>query len=214
MKEVELNHKHSWTLKVSVPFLRVIAYSLCFLFAAPIRVWSNRNVKKQGSLLIISNHLSNIDPIIVQFASPRLIHFLSRKELFDMGLLGKIVKWFGSIPIKQSAPDKGALKKAIELLKLGECVGIFPEGQLSPDGKLIELFSGTALIIKMAQTPCLCVGIQNTHKMMPNPKVTPQWAFSTIKAKWGEVKNFAPDESPEAIMAWIDSELRRLSEQD
>lgn len=130
-----------------------------------------------------------------------------------MGLLGKFVTWWRGIPIKQSSADKGAIKKAIEVLKSGAVVGIFPEGQLSPDGKLIELFEGTALIIRMAQCPCMCVGLQGSNKLMPHPSVIPRWSFRRIEARWGQPRSFSKDSTTEEIMSWIESELLTLSDQ-
>ena len=130
-----------------------------------------------------------------------------------MGLLGNFLRWWRTVPIKQSSADRGAIKKAIELLKAGEAVGIFPEGQLSPDGKLLDLFAGTALIVRLAETPCVCVGLRGTNKVMPHPSVIPRWAFTTVRAHWGEVRTFTKDTEQEEIMDWIESELRRLSGQ-
>lgn len=206
--------RHSGALRALYPFLKGFACFLFLFFAAPIRSINRRSVPKDGAVLVIANHISNTDPVVVQYACPRFLHFLARKELFDMGLLGRFIKWWRAIPIKQSSADKGAIKRSIELLKSGEAVAIFPEGQLSPDGKLLELFAGTALIIRKAESPCICLGITGSNKMMPHPKETPTWAFTTIKANWGDARKFDPETPDEEIMAWIEAELRRLTGQD
>lgn len=208
-----IEDKHSPGAKFVFPILRGIAWLLFGFFGAPIRILNRACMPRTGSLLVISNHISNSDPVVVQYASPRLLHFLARRELFEMGLLGKFVRWWRAIPIKQSSADKGAIKTAVERLKAGEAVVIFPEGQLSPDGTLIELFSGTALIIRLAQTSCICVGLTGTNKFMPCPRTVPTWSFKAIEANWGEVKQFSKANTEEEIMGWIESELLRLTGQ-
>lgn len=204
---------HPLSLKVCFPFLKAIAWILFGFFGAPIRSKNRSHVKLTGPLLVISNHQSNCDPVVVQYSSPRLIHFLARKELLEMPFVRHFTRWFRAVPIKQSSPDLGALKKAIALLKEGKAVGIFPEGQLSPDGNLLELFEGTALIVRKSGAPCICLGLQGTNKFMPSPRATPGWSFRAIRANWGETKSFEPSATDAEIMAWIESELRRLSHQ-
>jgi 1-acyl-sn-glycerol-3-phosphate acyltransferase len=182
-------------------------------FAAPIRVLGRRNVPQSGSLLILANHLSNTDPVLVQYSSPRLIHFMARRELFQMGALGRFVAWFKAFPVKQSSADKGAIRTAVELLKAGRTVCVFPEGQLSPDGNLIPLLPGAALVVRMSGAPCVCVGIRGSNRVMPDPSVVPRWAFSRVTLTWGQPRAFPHDASAEEILGWIDGELRQLSGQ-
>lgn len=204
---------HSKGAEAVFPFLRGIAYLLFGFFFSPIKIHNSSRVPKDGAVLVIANHLSNSDPVVVQYSCPRLVHFLARRELFEMGLLGKFVRWWRAIPIKQSSADKGAIKAAVELLKAGQPVGIFPEGQLSIDGKLLELFEGTALIVRMSGAPCICLGLKGTNKFMPAPRVFPRWGFCRIEAKWGEVRSFGRDTEAGEIMSWIESELKSLSGQ-
>lgn len=205
---------HPASVRVCLPVLKTLVWLLFSFFFAPIRVRGLRNVPRSGPLLIISNHISNTDPVVVHFASPRLVHFLARRDLTEMGLVGKFVRWFRIIPIKQSSADKGAIRSAVETLKDGRCVCIFPEGQLSPDGKLIEMLPGTALIVRMAGVPCICVGLQGSNRMMPHPSVVPRWAFAWVTAHWGQPRTFSSDASVEEIMGWAESELLALSGQE
>lgn len=196
-----------------LPALKALAHGLFLFFAAPVRTLGRRNVPRSGTVLVVSNHMSNCDPLVVQLACPRHIHFLARKEIFSMGLLGKFMAWFRAVPIRQNSADKGAIKSAVSLLRRGGAVGIFPEGQLSPDGELLPLFEGTALIVRMAECPVICVGLRKTNKFMPSPRVVPTWAFQRITARWGQPRAFSKADDPEQIMLWIESELRSLTGQ-
>jgi len=204
---------HSLGLRLAFPWLRGLAWLLFAFFAAPIRVRGAKNVPRSGPLLVFSNHISNCDPVLVQFASPRLLHFMARRELFSMGFMGKLIRWFKAFPVTQSSADKGAIKRALDLVRKGHAVGVFPEGQLSPNGKLIEILPGATLLVRKTNAPCICVGIKGADKMMPYPTATPRWAFTRVTAVWGEPHTFAPDAEPEEVLAWIASELRRLSGQ-
>ncbi len=204
---------HPASLRFFFPVLKGIAGLLFCLLTAPIRPRERKNVPRTGALLVFSNHLSNTDPIVVQYSCPRLINFMARKELFEMRFLGPFIKWFRAFPVKQSSADKGAIRTALEHLKAGHAVGVFPEGQLSPDGKLIELLPGSALLVRMSGAPCICVGIQDSNKLMPDPQVVPKPSFTSIKATWGTVMNFDRSTTQEEIMDWIRSELLRLSGQ-
>ncbi|MFX8652918.1 hypothetical protein ABTM19_19545, partial [Acinetobacter baumannii] len=70
---------------------------------------------------------------------------------------------------------------------------------------------GVTMIIRRAKVPCVCLGIQNTRRIMPDPEVTPRWAGCWLRAQWGEVRTFADDASAEEILAWVKSELTRLT---
>jgi 1-acyl-sn-glycerol-3-phosphate acyltransferase len=196
---------------LAIPFMRLLATALFWGLAAPIWMRGWWRVPRRGPLLVIANHQSNTDPVVVQYACRRHIRFLTRRDLFTPGPLGKFLRWFGAVPIQQGAPDKTALKTAIELIRQGEAVGIFPEGRLSPDGDLLPMLPGVALIVKRTGVRCICVGLKGTRKVMPYPETKPRLAFSWIIARWGEPRVFRPDASQEEILGWIESELKRLT---
>ncbi|MCU0315382.1 MAG: 1-acyl-sn-glycerol-3-phosphate acyltransferase [Fimbriimonadaceae bacterium] len=204
---------HSIFLRIFLPLIRIFARLIFLLFGATLWVKGRRNIPKKGALLVIANHLSNTDPVALQLACPPLVHFLARRELWEMKGVGPIVRAWRAIPISQSTADRAALKSAIESLKRDKIVAIFPEGQLSPDGKLLPLLPGVALIIRMSGAPCICAGIKGTDGVMPHPEMTPRWSGRPITVEWGEVRKFEPHAKPEEILAWIESELRRLSHQ-
>ncbi|QYK52213.1 MAG: 1-acyl-sn-glycerol-3-phosphate acyltransferase [Fimbriimonadaceae bacterium] len=205
--------RHSTTLRILYPGLKAVFWGLFALFLAPMRKRNSKNVPKTGPLLILANHISNTDPILVQYSCPRMIHFMARRELFDWKVLGPFLKWWRAFPVTQSAADTQAIRRAIELLEEGNAVCIFPEGQLSPDGKLIELLPGAHLIIRRTGVHCICVGLQGTNKLMPHPKLTPQIAASWLTATWGKPKYFDKSTSREDFVKWIESELLTLSGQ-
>ena len=109
-----------------LPIARVFTAVLLFLLG-PVRVRGAYRVPREGGVLILSNHLSDIDPAVVQHACPRAPHYMAKSDLFEVPVLRTLLKVFGSFPVKRGEPDRKALKHAADLLKAGEAVVIFPE---------------------------------------------------------------------------------------
>lgn len=206
--------EHTVGLRMLYPLLRTLFWLIFACFGAFMRRIGTKNVPKKGALLVFANHMSNTDPVLVQVASPRLLNFMARRELFDWPVLGPFLKWFRAFPVSQESSDKEALRTGIDLLERGHAVMMFPEGKLSPDGNLIEIRPGATLLLRRTGVPCICVGLKNTNRLMPHPLMKPKWAgFVWLTARWGTVRQFGPDATSEEMLAWIESELRRLSDQ-
>lgn len=196
--------------KVLYPLLRGVAGAL-FLVLGPLKVRGAYRVPREGGVLVLANHLSDIDPVVVQYACPRLLHFMAKSELFEMPFVGRVIRFFGAFAVKRGEPDRQALKYAADLLKIGEAVGIFPEGQLSETGELQELKAGVALIARIAETPVICCGLTHTERMMPYGKVIPRPAWRTVEAIWGEPRTFPKGTPPEEFLGWVRGQLLELT---
>lgn len=183
---------------------------LLMMLLGPLKRVGRYRVPKSGGLLVLSNHQADVDPIVVQLACPRHVYFMAKSELFDMKIVGSILKLFRAFPVKRGEPDKGAIRRAVNLLKDGEVVCVFPEGELSETGELLPMKPGVALIIRMADVPVICLGIDGTRRVLPYGKLVPRPAFHTITATWGEAKKFEKTDEPEKILAWVDGQLRTL----
>lgn len=189
--------------------LKVVFAPLMFLYG-PCVVSGRENLPKEGGVIIIINHLSDSDPMIVQNASSRGIHFMSKSELFEVPILKLWMRFWGAFPVKRGAPDRASLRLAAELAKDGRAVGIFPEGKLSENGKLQEIREGAALIVRLAKVPVICLGIRHTDRIIPYGSLIPRPAFRKVTAHWGVAKLFDNSATNEEIAAWMESELRRL----
>lgn len=194
------------------PYLRIlkIVFGPILFLYGPFVHRNQKAVPLNGGLIVIANHLSDSDPLIVQGACPRGIHFMSKSELFSIPILKNWLKFWGAFPVKRGAPDRASLRLASDLAKDERVVGIFPEGKLSEDGKLQEIREGAALIIRMSGVPVICCGLKNTDRLIPYGKLIPRPAFRTVSATWGEPRTFGKDSSNEEIVEWIEAELRRL----
>ncbi len=207
-----MNH-HSPLIKIAYPFIRAWFWLLFLFFFAPMRRRSQKLVPQSGPLLILANHISNTDPVLVQYSCPRLIHFMARRDLFNWTFIGSLLRHWRAFPVTQSAADTEAIRRAIDLIGEGHAVCIFPEGQLSPDGNLIDILPGAHLIVRRTEVTCICVGLQGTNRLMPHPRVTPKFAFTWLTATWGTPRKFTKADSREEFLSWVESELRTLSNQ-
>ncbi len=203
---IELEFQKPWVTRLLLPICRLFGF-LIFLILGPIRATGKYRVPKSGGLLILANHLADIDPVVMQFVCPREIYFMAKSELFEMKFLGKAIRWFCAFPVKRGEPDRDAIKKAVSYLQAGKTVCVFPEGELSETGVLQELKAGVALIARMADCQVLCCRLKNTNVVMPYGSVIPRPSFRMIRADWGECRKFEKHVSPEEFLTWVKSEL-------
>ena len=194
-----------------LPLGRAVVKAL-MLVLGPARLRGNYRIPKEGGVLVLANHISDLDPILVQSGCPRPLHFMAKSELFDIPVIGRLQRAFGSFPVNRGAPDRAALKMSASLVREGEAVGIFPEGQISEDGNLQEIKGGVALIIRMSPgIPVICCGLKGSDRIIPYGKTIPRPAFRTVDILWGEPRSFDKSSTTEEIVTWIESQLRELT---
>lgn len=177
----------------------------------PVRICGRKNVPKTGGLLILANHISDADPPVMGIAIPRPARFMAKSELFKVPILGKIIAALRAFPVNRGAPDRAALRSAITFLQQGECVVMFPEGEVSETGEPLPLLPGAALVIKSAGVPALCAFIKGTRRIVPYGAVVPRPAFGGVSVTFGTPRSFDKTDEHKEIMKWVAQEFARLS---
>lgn len=131
------------------------------------RVEGVENVPDEGGAVIASNHLSHLDPPVVGSAMPRRTYYFAKSELFSSPVFGFIIRKCYAFPANRGAADTRALKNAIELLKAGELLTMFPEGTRSLTGELGEFDLGAALAASRAGVPIVPCSLTGTNVVLP-----------------------------------------------
>lgn len=139
-----------------------------------------RNVPGKGPVIIASNHLSFSDSIFMPLVVPRKVTFLAKSEYFTSpgakGLLKKVTfKALGQVPVDRSGGrrSEAAMITGLQVLAQGKCLGIYPEGTRSPDGRLYKGRTGIARLAIESGAPVIPVAMSNTDKIQPTGKLIP-----------------------------------------
>jgi 1-acyl-sn-glycerol-3-phosphate acyltransferase len=135
------------------------------LFFHRIRIEGRENVP-DGGCLIVSNHVSFMDPTTVGWAVAREIYYLGRKSLFKPPFWSWFLPICNVLPIDRDGHDIGGLRRIIKMLKGGHGVLLFPEGTRSEDGTLQAAEPGAGLIALKAGVPVLPVRVFGTYESL------------------------------------------------
>lgn len=159
-----------------------------------------RNVPVNGPLIIASNHLSFSDSIFMPLVVPRKVTFLAKSEYFTSpgpkGLLKKLTFIaLGQVPVDRSGGrrSEAALITGLKVLAEGKCLGIYPEGTRSPDGKLYKGRTGIARLAIESGAQVVPVAMFNTEKIQPTGTVVPK--VMRVEMVFGEPMTFSGDSS-------------------
>ena len=157
-----------------------------------------RHVPASGPLIIASNHLSFSDSIFMPLVVPRKVTFLAKSEYFTSpgpkGLLKKLTFIaLGQVPVDRSGGrrSEAALITGLKVLAEGKCLGIYPEGTRSPDGRLYKGRTGIARLAIESGAPIIPVAMFNTEKIQPTGTVVPK--VMRVKMIFGEPMYFEGD---------------------
>ncbi len=151
----------------------LIVYWLVWLYArliCRVVVTGRQHIPEQGPLLVVSNHLSSVDPPLVVSLFParlRLIGMAAMKHRRDL-FIGWLMDRAGVVWVRRGEADRRALRQALEILKSGRLFGIAPEGTRSRTGALIEGRPGAAFLAIKAGVPILPVAVAGTERVFPS----------------------------------------------
>ncbi len=152
-------------------FSRVVCNAFVRI-AFHFRVDGVENLPESGGFILCSNHRSYLDPVFLGVKVKRELSFMAKEELFRVKVLGPIIKKLGAFPIARGKGDTGAVEFAIDTVKAGKVLTLFPEGTRSKNGELLKLKSGVIIIAAQSQGVVVPSAIIFEGKLRFRRKVT------------------------------------------
>ncbi len=177
-------------------------------------------ILREGAAILASNHVSYLDPLALAWLADlqgRRVRFLAKAELFDKFALGSALRSVHQIPVQRGSRDAAdSLVAAVDALRRGECVTVFPEGTISLDLEPMVAKSGTARLAKASGVPVTPIGLWGVHRIMFKGR-KPHWRWGVAQtAVIGEPVSVGPDdnikEATDRIMGAICGCVQRARE--
>jgi 1-acyl-sn-glycerol-3-phosphate acyltransferase len=138
---------------------------------------------RTGPVLVLANHQSFFDPIMLGLASPRPLVYLARKTLFKPPWFAWLISSLNAVPVDQEGVAKEGFKAILKHLQAGEAVVVFPEGTRTETGALSPLKPGVQLLIKRLRMPIVPMGIAGAFEALAwwekVPRLSPLFGEAT-----------------------------------
>lgn len=141
-----------------------IPWALAYL---RLRWVGSEHIPREGPALLVSNHLSNLDPFMLAAGCPRNLTFLAKKELFRNALVRFLITRWGAVPIEREQADVEAARIALRLLREGHILVIFPEATRSRTGRLGPFKVGAAHVALKLRVPIVPAAVTGTDRVLP-----------------------------------------------
>lgn len=171
MSSAEKKPNYEWMPSRSWYIVLRAFFALVFHTIWPLRVGGRENVPRTGAAIIVCNHLSLVDPFVVGYAADRIVNFMGKEELFRTPVLGFLIRKVGAFPVDRSRRDPAAMRTALQVLKSGELLGMFPEGTRSTTGEMLEFRAGAARLAARTEVKLIPAAVRNTDRAMPPGKL-------------------------------------------
>lgn len=139
-----------------------------------------RNIPRDGGVLIIPNHQTYADPPLVSIPVRRPVHYMAWSRLFDIPVFNRLIRLLRAFPVDIDARDSRAAREALRLLKAGEALMIFPEGERTRDGRVQRFKPGAFRLAVSLDVPVLPVTIVGGDRAWPPGRIVPRPRRITI----------------------------------
>ncbi|MFD0694857.1 lysophospholipid acyltransferase family protein [Paenibacillus sp. GCM10027628] len=142
-------------------------FRVIFTLFFRLRAIGMENVPAHGAVVLCGNHTSLLDPPLLGTPLTRKVHFMAKAELFDVPVLGTVISKVGAFPVKRGGVSKESIRLAIQLLRDGNMMGVFPEGSRSNAGGMGKKGAASlALKAGAAVVPVAIIGNYSLFRRM------------------------------------------------
>lgn len=170
-----------------------------------IEIKGRQSFPKNEPFILASNHISNLDPVVVGVGCPSKLAYLAKEELFKNKLFGFYLKALGCIPLKRGQSDVGVLRKAINILKEKPLV-IFPQGGRAESYDTFK--SGVGFLQKKTGVPVIAAKVYGTDQILP--KGAKFFKKGKAKVIFAKVQHINKEDSVEDIAAKVMEKIKSL----
>jgi 1-acyl-sn-glycerol-3-phosphate acyltransferase len=169
-------------------------YTFCRWLAVPLfggiyrcRAQGAHNLPREGGVMVITNHKSNIDPVVVGMICDRPLRYMAKKELFGNAALRKLIVTLGAFPIDRGAGDRAALTMSLEILAAGGVLLMFPEGHRRPDSEIHAFLPGVGMLALRSGAPVVPLAMDGTQRMLAGGRP----GLPALRARMGPPLDFS-----------------------
>jgi 1-acyl-sn-glycerol-3-phosphate acyltransferase len=164
-------------------------------------------IPARGGALLVSNHQSNLDPVLLAVHSRRPVSFFAKIELFEVPVFGSLIRALNAFPVRRGEGDIAAVKEAIRRLQEGRVLTMFPEGTRTRTGEIGPIQPGIATIIRRGRVPVIPAVIEGAQFAWPRRRRLP--TTHPIRILYGPPMKLH-DYPPRDIIDVIDQTLRMM----
>lgn len=168
------------------PGAAIIGFVSRLLWGA--RIEGVEHLPRSGPFILVANHCSNLDPLMMGWASGhqigRIVHFMAKIEMRGWPIIGWLATQAGVYFVRRGERDRGAQQFSLSSLADGRPIAIFPEGTRSRTGHLREGKPGAALIAMRSGAPLVPAGISGTHRIFQGGRRFPR--PTRVRIRYGE----------------------------
>lgn len=139
-----------------------------------LQIIGRQNIPPTGGVLVVSNHQSYLDPVLLAVQLRRPMSYMARATLFKNRFFSWLISNLNAFPVRRGEGDVGAVRETIRRLDDGHMLALFPEGTRSADGEVKALEPGVALIIRRTTAVIVPAVIDGSHEAWPKGKKLPR----------------------------------------
>lgn len=179
---MKMTTKRSIAKRLWYSILHVVTWTVgltCYHY----RSHGHNQVPSRGGALVISNHQSHFDPVLVGLPLSRRLNYLARASLFSFAPFRWLINSLDAIAIDREGMGLSGLKETLKRLNRGEMVLLFPEGTRTRNGEVASLKRGFSALAKRAKVPLIPVGIDGAFQVWPRGQTLPR--LGTIHVQYG-----------------------------